>query len=137
MVKPSQELMLVSADGIVLRTPVEHISLIGRSTLGVRVMDMGEGDAVAAISVIEMEEVKEPIVLPAGATRRARRGATDAKADGKSEKRPTRTGAGARGATAKAATAPKTNAPKGPTRSAEKGPKSQQKSSGTAQRPKK
>ncbi|HZP26510.1 MAG TPA: DNA gyrase subunit A [Dehalococcoidia bacterium] len=56
LVDPTQEIMLVSQDGIVLRTAVEHISLIGRSTMGVKLMDIGQGDAVATITVIDMQK---------------------------------------------------------------------------------
>ncbi len=54
LVNSSQELMLVSADGIVLRTPVENISIQGRSTQGVKLMDVGPGNAVAAIACIDL-----------------------------------------------------------------------------------
>jgi DNA gyrase subunit A len=54
LVNSSQELMLVSADGIVLRTPVENISIQGRSTQGVKLMDIGPGNAVAAIACIDL-----------------------------------------------------------------------------------
>ncbi len=56
LVDPSQEIMLISQDGIVLRTAVEYVSLIGRSTQGVKLMDMGKGDAVATIAVIDMQK---------------------------------------------------------------------------------
>ncbi|HXG36246.1 MAG TPA: DNA gyrase subunit A [Dehalococcoidia bacterium] len=56
IVDPTQELMLVSRDGIVLRTAVEHISLIGRSTQGVKLMDVGQGDGVATITVVDMQK---------------------------------------------------------------------------------
>ncbi|MGK2964232.1 MAG: DNA gyrase subunit A [Tepidiformaceae bacterium] len=54
IVAPDQELMLVSRDGIVIRTTVESISLLGRNTQGVTVMRIGEGDQVASIAAITM-----------------------------------------------------------------------------------
>ena len=69
MVDPEHELMLITEDGIVLRTPVAHISLQGRSTQGVRLMDVGEGDRVAAVAVIDMRrEFGAGEALPTGAT---------------------------------------------------------------------
>ena len=67
MVNPSQELMLISEGGIVLRTPVERISLQGRPTQGVTLMDTEEGDAVAAVTVIDMtRDYKDEASLPTG-----------------------------------------------------------------------
>ncbi len=68
IVNPAHELMLISAEGIVLRTPVAHISLQGRPTQGVKLMDVGDGDAVAAVAVIDMQSgFVEPQALPTGA----------------------------------------------------------------------
>ena len=69
VVDPSHELMLISEGGIVLRTPVEHISLQLRSTQGVTIHDV-EGDRVAAVAVIDMDrEYEAPAdALPTGAT---------------------------------------------------------------------
>ena len=50
MVAPNQELMLVSEDGILIRTKVDSISLLGRNTQGVTVMKVGETDRVASIA---------------------------------------------------------------------------------------
>ena len=54
MVQPDQDLMLVTKDGIVVRTRVDQISLIGRNTQGVTVMRVGEGDQVASIAAFKM-----------------------------------------------------------------------------------
>ncbi len=55
MVNPKQELMLISEGGIVLRTAVEEISVQGRPTQGVTLMDVDEGGSVAAVTVVDME----------------------------------------------------------------------------------
>ena len=52
VVKPGNEVMLVSAAGIILRTPVEDISVQGRLTQGVVVMRLDEGDKVVAIAPV-------------------------------------------------------------------------------------
>ena len=54
MVKDSQELIVISQDGIVLRTRMDGISIQGRSTQGVAVISVGEGDRVGSVATIEM-----------------------------------------------------------------------------------
>ena len=49
---------MISRGGIVLRTKVDEISIQGRSTQGVKIMDLGEGDSIAAIARISREEVE-------------------------------------------------------------------------------
>src|SRR3990172_1633661 len=67
MVNPSQELMLISTNGIVLRTAVEQISMQGRPTQGVTLMDVEEGETVAAVTVIDMtKDYKGEAPLPTG-----------------------------------------------------------------------
>jgi DNA gyrase subunit A len=67
MVNPKQELMLISEGGIVLRTAVEEISVQGRSTQGVTLMDIEEGGSVAAVTVVDMESsYKGETALPTG-----------------------------------------------------------------------
>ena len=48
-----QDLMLISSDGTIIRTLVEHVPVIGRSTQGVRIMRLREGDTVVAVAVVE------------------------------------------------------------------------------------
>jgi len=67
MVDPRQDLLLVTRDGIVVRTRVAEISRIGRNTQGVTVMRVGEGDAVASIAAFMMEDDGQ-----AGSRRRGR-----------------------------------------------------------------
>jgi DNA gyrase subunit A len=43
-VTDEDELMLISHSGIIIRTPVKDISVIGRATQGVRIMKLGAGD---------------------------------------------------------------------------------------------
>jgi DNA gyrase subunit A len=56
MVTPHMDLMIASRDGIVIRTKVESISLLGRNTQGVTVMRVGEGDQVASIAAFTMQD---------------------------------------------------------------------------------
>ncbi len=55
VVRGSQELMLISSRGIVIRTPVSGIPAMGRDTQGVIVMKVEPGDRVASISTIVKE----------------------------------------------------------------------------------
>jgi DNA gyrase subunit A len=59
MVKDSQELIVISQEGIVLRTRMDGISIQGRSTQGVSVIGPGPGDAVASVAIIEMDQEQE------------------------------------------------------------------------------
>jgi hypothetical protein len=45
---------MISENGIMLRTPVTHISKQGRPTQGVKLMDVGDDDRVAAIAIVDM-----------------------------------------------------------------------------------
>jgi DNA gyrase subunit A len=53
----NHELMVVSESGIVMRTTVESIRYIGRSTQGVQIMNIGPGDRVAEIATIDLSKV--------------------------------------------------------------------------------
>jgi len=58
VVLDGEEVTMISRGGIVLRTKVTEISVQGRSTQGVKVMELGEGDSIAAIARISREEVE-------------------------------------------------------------------------------
>jgi len=49
------ELLLISTSGVVIRTAVREIASQGRDATGVRVMNLGEGDAVAAVAPVAGE----------------------------------------------------------------------------------
>ena len=46
------ELLLISTSGVVIRMAVREIASQGRDATGVRVMNVGEGDAVAAVAPV-------------------------------------------------------------------------------------
>ncbi len=52
VVEDEDDLSLISTGGIILRTKVGQISQMGRATMGVRVMDLKDGDTVAAVARI-------------------------------------------------------------------------------------
>ena len=52
VVTAGDEVTCISSKGIILRTPTDVISQQGRSTQGVRVMDLRAGDTVASVAVV-------------------------------------------------------------------------------------
>nr|WP_255319572.1 DNA gyrase subunit A [Dendrosporobacter quercicolus] len=53
VVRPGQELMLITSEGIVIRTDVDEISVISRNTQGVKLMKTGNKDKVVALASVE------------------------------------------------------------------------------------
>lgn len=51
IVGQEDEIMIVSEEGVVVRTPVSGISELGRSTQGVRVMNVADEDKVVAVAI--------------------------------------------------------------------------------------
>jgi DNA gyrase subunit A len=54
-----EDVMLISKNGITIRTPVSGISIIGRNTQGVRLMHLKQGDKVVACTVVEHDNGEE------------------------------------------------------------------------------
>ncbi|HEX5047781.1 MAG TPA: DNA gyrase subunit A [Gammaproteobacteria bacterium] len=52
-VAPSDELMLISSAGTLVRTPVADVSVMGRNTQGVRLIRLDDGDRLVGISRVE------------------------------------------------------------------------------------
>ena len=61
-VDEDNELIVTSQNGLVIRMPVQGISIIGRATKGVRVMNLNEGDKVVAVTRLMGEEEEERVV---------------------------------------------------------------------------
>ena len=59
MVGESDDLLVITNDGTIIRTPVERISRLGRATQGVRVMRLSEGSRVIDIEKTEPERDEE------------------------------------------------------------------------------
>ncbi len=59
-VRPGQQLILVSREGIVMRTRADTISRTSRATQGVAVMNIEDGDALAAIAQIDLGDHSAP-----------------------------------------------------------------------------
>jgi DNA gyrase subunit A len=56
MVKSEEEIMMISAEGIIIRFNVAGISSLGRATQGVTLMRLDEGDIVVAVAKVFFEE---------------------------------------------------------------------------------
>ena len=58
VVQSADEVTLISAAGVVLRTRVQEIKQAGRATRGVRLMNLAEGDSVATLARISAADLK-------------------------------------------------------------------------------
>ena len=59
VVQPEEDVVtLISSNGIVMRTKANSIAQLGRATRGVRVMNMEEGDSVAALARISAADLR-------------------------------------------------------------------------------
>ncbi len=61
IVMPGHELMLISEEGVVIRVNAEDISQLGRSTQGVKVMNVAETDRVSAIARVVAKKKKRTV----------------------------------------------------------------------------
>jgi len=64
-VAEDDELMFTSSDGIIIRIPAKEISVQGRNTQGVRVMNMKSGDKVVGVARIKSGEAEKELKLTA------------------------------------------------------------------------
>jgi DNA gyrase subunit A len=55
MVSLDEEILLVSTGGVVIRTAVREIASQGRDATGVRVMNLDDGQSVAAVAAVVAE----------------------------------------------------------------------------------
>ena len=51
------EVMMITACGKIQRIPVDGISIVGRNTQGVRVMNVDENDTLVAVKPVPVEDV--------------------------------------------------------------------------------
>jgi DNA gyrase subunit A len=58
-VHDGDDIMLITSGGMVNRTHVSEIRLIGRNTQGVRIMNLGDGDKIASVAKIASEDISE------------------------------------------------------------------------------
>jgi DNA gyrase subunit A len=58
-VRDGDEIMLITKDGMVTRSKVDGIRIVGRNTQGVRVMNLNEGDRLVTVAKVASETVGE------------------------------------------------------------------------------
>jgi DNA gyrase subunit A len=58
-VRDADDIMLITTGGMVNRTHVREIRVVGRNTQGVRIMNLNEGDKIASIAQVAREEPEE------------------------------------------------------------------------------
>jgi DNA gyrase subunit A len=65
-VRDGDEIMLITAQGMVNRTRADEVRKTGRNTQGVRIMNLNEGDKIASVAKVAREEVA--VEAPVGPT---------------------------------------------------------------------
>jgi DNA gyrase subunit A len=55
-VNSRDDILLITHNSTVLRTRLEQIRDVGRNTLGVRVMDLADGDYIVGVAVLKSED---------------------------------------------------------------------------------
>ncbi len=58
-VADNDDLMIINRSGIIIRMAVSDLRIMGRATQGVRLIKINEGDAIAAVAKVEVEEGTE------------------------------------------------------------------------------
>ncbi len=62
-VSDNDDLMIINKSGILIRTPISDISVIGRNTQGVRIIKLNDTDAISSVAkIVREDEVVESIV---------------------------------------------------------------------------
>ncbi|MEF9972977.1 MAG: DNA gyrase subunit A [Clostridia bacterium] len=59
LVSEGEDLLIITDDGVLIRTPVSAISVLSRNTQGVRIMRVAEGAKVVCVARAEAEEEEE------------------------------------------------------------------------------
>ena len=60
VVHPDEELMIISTNGIMIRTTLRQVRVTGRAAQGVRIMDVDKGDTVASIASFDSSKDDGP-----------------------------------------------------------------------------
>jgi DNA gyrase subunit A len=55
-VTDNDDLMIINKSGIIIRMAVSYLRIMGRATQGVRLIKINEGDAIAAVTKVDVEE---------------------------------------------------------------------------------
>lgn len=60
----TDDLMIINKSGIIIRTPVADIRVMGRATQGVKLINIRANDAIAAVAKVDAEDEEEEIETP-------------------------------------------------------------------------
>jgi len=63
-VTDNDDLMIINKSGIIIRMAIADLRIVGRATQGVRLIKINEGDAIAAVAKVEVEEGAEGDEIP-------------------------------------------------------------------------
>jgi len=58
-VSDNHDLMIITQSGIILRSPVSSLRVMGRATQGVRLINLHDNDTIASVACVEMSEEEE------------------------------------------------------------------------------
>ncbi len=87
-VSENEDLMITCVSGVTIRMKVKAVSEQGRATQGVKLIRIDEGDAIAAITNLDEEEVDVPETADGSTDLPASEGDTNAQAGGENETPP-------------------------------------------------
>ena len=59
LLEEDNDILAISADGVMIRTHADSINCVGRSSLGVRLMKVSAKDKVVSVSIVEREADEE------------------------------------------------------------------------------
>ncbi|MBQ9795343.1 MAG: DNA gyrase subunit A [Clostridia bacterium] len=63
LLEPENDILAISADGVMIRTHADSINLVGRASVGVRLMKVSSKDRVVSVSIVEREADEEIEIL--------------------------------------------------------------------------
>jgi DNA gyrase subunit A len=61
-VKDADDIMIINRSGLTIRMKVDSIRIAGRATQGVRLINLGSKDSIAAVTAVERDEEEETVV---------------------------------------------------------------------------
>ncbi len=67
-VRDEDDVVVITARGILIRQPVQGIPVLGRNRQGVRLIRLAAGDTIADVTVVPHEEEAEAVMLPSPST---------------------------------------------------------------------
>lgn len=73
----TDEIMLITADGMILRTKIRDIREIGRNAQGVRLMDLPDEDRIVGVAKLAESEEEEDLAEPSDSEEHLLSSATD------------------------------------------------------------